>query len=486
MGREYTEFSSWTAMPAARRCRVVGSVAREIAENADRLVRLCRTDQRTDDVETITAELLPLCAALRFLRRSGPGLLRPRRLGIAGRPAWLWGVRQTVERIPLGSLLVLGPWNYPVLLPGVQAAQGLAAGNRVLLKPSPGTEAVTRSLVDCFRRAGVPRSALVQLDSDPRAAADAIDAGVDLVVLTGSAATGRQVLARAASALTPAIMELSGCDAMIALESADPDRVAAAIAFGLCLNGGATCIGPRRLIGPSAIVTQVLERLSPRLADLPEQTVHPAARGSAATTIAEALRSGATPVARPCDIRRLRDSGRMFPLVLDGVSPASPIASEDLFAPVLSVFRVGSVEQSIQLVNGCRYRLAASVFGRSADARRIASRLSVGSVTINDLVVPTADPRVPFGGRGESGFGVTRGGEGLLAMTAIRVTAERRGSLLPHLSARRGSDAERLLGFLQCGHGSLSRRLAGLRRLIGRGETPGLGADTSYGSESIS
>lgn len=485
MAREYTEFSSWSAMPAKHRCAVIGSAAREIAEDADQLVRLCRSDQRTDDLETITAELLPLCAALRFLRRSGPRLLRPRRLGIAGRPVWLWGVRQTVERIPLGSLLVLGTWNYPVLLPGVQAAQGLAAGNRVLLKPSPGTEAVTRSLVDCFHRAGVPRSALVQLESDPRAAVDAIDSGVDLVVLTGSAATGRQVLARAAPALTPAIMELSGCDALIALASADPERVAAAIAFGLCLNGGATCIGPRRLIGPPAIVNQVLDRLRPRLAELPEQTVHPAARAAAAAAIAEALRSGATPVARPCDIQQLRQSGRMFPLVLDGVSPASPVASEDLFAPVLSAFPVESPDQAVELVNGCRYRLAASVFGQAADARRIANRLSVGSVTINDLVVPTADPRVPFGGRGESGFGVTRGGEGLLAMTAIRVTAERRGSFLPHLSARKESDAERMLGFLQCGHGTFSRRIAGLRRLIGRGQTSGPGTDTSHRSESI-
>ena len=104
---------------------------------------------------------------------------------------------------------------------------------------------------------------------------------------------------------------------------------------------------------------------------------------------------------------------------------------------------------------------------RGAKRRIWRAQLQVGSIAINDLIVPTADPRVPFGGRGNSGFGVTRGAEGLLAMTVPVVTAVRCGGLMPHLMPRRMSDAQSLLGLLQLLHArSFSQRWSGLRQLM--------------------
>lgn len=160
-------------------------------------------------------------------------------------------------------------------------------------------------------------------------------------------------------------------------------------------------------------------------------------------------------------------SGRLRPIVLDRVGPDDPIASADLFAPITSVIRVPQIADSVRIVNECRYRLAASVFGRPREATEIADRLRVGSVSINDLLVPTADPRLPFGGRGNSGFGVTRGDEGLLAMTVPTVLSRRRGGFMPHLAARRESDAEALKGLLQILYaGSFGDRWQGLRRIV--------------------
>ncbi len=119
----------------------------------------------------------------------------------------------------------------------------------------------------------------------------------------------------------------------------------------------------------------------------------------------------------------------MTPLLLDHVKPGDEIASADLFAPVLSIIRVDDIGEAIGIVNACPYRLAASVFGPRREAEAVAGQLQVGSIAVNDLIVPTADPRVPFGGRGNSGFGVTRGGEGLLAMTVPVVTGVRRGPI---------------------------------------------------------
>ncbi len=460
---------AWADSSHARRCAVVARVAAEISDAADRLVDLCQNDQRTDAVETIASELIPLCDALVWIGSHGAKVLENRKLALWGRPLWLWGVRSYVRRDPVGRVLVLAAWNYPLLLAGVQIAQALAAGNVVLFKPAPGSEAACNELVQCFYRAGVPGECLRCLDSSPESAIAAIQDGVDLIVLTGGAATGRRVLAQAAQSLTPCVMELSGCDAVIVLAGADLIRVGEAIRFGLSFNAGATCIGPRRLIVPRSIADDVLEAiLSPwRAAGLPVMVVHKSAREHVADVVERAIRGGSVDVLGGFSAERLRATGEMHPVVLDHVAPTDEVAVSDLFAPVMSVLRVDSAESGVSIVNDCPYRLAASVFGLSKEAQLVAGRLRVGAVVINDMIAPTADPRLPFGGRGQSGFGVTRGREGLLAMTTPVAISQRRGRIVPHLAPRRDSDAETLLGSLQMmrGHG-LSKRLAGLRRLI--------------------
>ena len=467
MDGKYSGSVPWQSLSTRQRCRIVASARPRVVEVADRLADACASDQRTDPVETLSSELLPLCSALRRIGRQGPRILRTRRAGLLGRPAWLWGVHSIVRRDPRGTVLILGTWNYPLLLMGVQAAQALAAGNRVLLKPAAGCEAATSEMVACFHRAGVPQTELVQLDTSTAAATQAIAAGVDLVVLTGAASTGRKVLTAAAETLTPTIMELSGCDAVVVTPSADFSQTADAIAFGLNFNAGATCIGPRRLIVEDAQADQLIAALRERLANVQPVTIHPAARDGVAQTLSQAVDRGADDVMRNFDGQTFLASGRLRPIVLDRVGPDDPIASADLFAPITSVIRVPQIADSVRIVNECRYRLAASVFGRPREATEIADRLRVGSVSINDLLVPTADPRLPFGGRGNSGFGVTRGDEGLLAMTVPTVLSRRRGGFMPHLAARRESDAEALKGLLQILYaGSFGDRWQGLRRIV--------------------
>lgn len=140
----------------------------------------------------------------------------------------------------------------------------------------------------------------------------------------------------------------------------------------------------------------------------------------------------------------------MKPLVLDQVRPQHSIASAYLFAPLASIIRVAQIADAESIVNDCPYRLAASVFGPASEAAKLAAKLKVGSVAINDLLVPTADPRLPFGGRGDSGFGVTRGGEGLLAMTVPTVISRRRGRFAPHLDPQPATNAQALMVCFNC------------------------------------
>lgn len=459
--------SRWSDLPVKHRCRVVASASARLCDVSQDLIDACTSEQRVDPVETITSEMLPLSAALRFIGRRGPRILKPRRLGMRDRPAWLWGVRTRIERQPHGNVLVLGTWNYPLLLPGVQVAQGLAAGNRVQLKPAPGTESASEILVDCFHRGGVPTSQLQLLSSSTQAAIEAVDQGPDLIVLTGAAETGGKVLGAAAKHLSACIMELSGCDAVIALPGFDLERLTDALRFGLLFNGGATCIGPRRLLIQNDDAAVVIERLKEKLSGEPPVIVHPSARDTVANEIVAAIQTGASDVIGRFDESELRESGRLAPVVLRGVDAKDSIAQADLFAPVVSVIELEGVDDAIQVVNECPYRLAASVFGPSAEARRMAVRLNVGSISINDLIVPTADPRVPFGGRGRSGFGVTRGAEGLLAMTTPRAVSTRAGRFAAHLQPRQLGDEEILHGLLHFSSSrGLQKRLAGLRRIV--------------------
>lgn len=446
---------------------MVARARHQIATVADELVALTGSPYHREPAETISAELIPLCDALRWIGRRGAHTLAPRHLGSRGRPTWLYGVSARVTRVPRGVVLVIGSWNYPLLLPGVQAAQALAAGNAVLWKPAPGCEAVTERVARCFIGAGVPPECLQVLGSDPAEAVEQIDAGVDFVVLTGSAATGRRVLAQAAGSLTPATVELSGCDAMIVLPGADLDRVAAALRFGLCFRGGATCIAPRRLLVDSRSVDPLLERLRGLLSTSEEIEVHPGARRPAADAIEDALRQGGVDLLRHYVADDFAASGRMRPTLIANATPEMSIMHGDVFAPVAAMCPVESMDRAVNIANDCRYGLAASVFGPALKAREVAERLRVGCVTINDVIAPTADPRLPFGGRRESGFGVTRGPEGLLDMTVPQVISVRHRGPTPHLDPPDAENREILGGMLQIQHASrIGAKWSGLRRMI--------------------
>jgi acyl-CoA reductase-like NAD-dependent aldehyde dehydrogenase len=130
----------------------------------------------------------------------------------------------------------------------------------------------------------------------------------------------------------------------------------------------------------------------------------------------------------------------MSPVLVADTTPELALLRADIFAPVLALVPVRDCEEALRFDERCPYALGASVFGPEEPARRLAARIRAGTVTINDLIVPTADSRLPFGGRGESGYGVTRGAEGLLELTAIKTVSIRRGRRRPHYEPRTAID----------------------------------------------
>jgi aldehyde dehydrogenase (NAD+) len=405
--------------------------------------------------DTLVSEVLPLVEACRFLEREAAWILAPQRLSTHNRPFWLRRVTAETRRDPLGVVLILAPANYPLFLPGVQVLQALAAGNAVLWKAAPGGMAAAEALRDALVECGLDPALLQLLDESAQAASEAIAAGVDKVFLTGSAATGTAVLHQLAENLTPSVMELSGCDAVFVLPGADRDRTIAALTFGLRLNGSATCMAPRRvfLVGDHVdFVPALLDRLE----RLPPVVLPTHTQAQLVDLLQEARRLGGAV---------LTDESR-YAVILRATAEMA-IMKTDIFAPVLGIFDMPDADAAIAAHAACPYALTAAVFGPEPQARKLASQLPVGTVLINDLIIGTADPRVSFGGRKSSGFGLTRGREGLLEMTALKTIVAQRSrdqrAYRPATSAHEPFFA----GYIAAVHGGHWRtRWNGLRRFL--------------------
>ena len=406
--------------------------------------------------EALTTQVIPLAEAARFLERRAARLLRPRRLGAFRQPLWLAGVRSEIHREPVGRVLILAPSNYPLFLPGVQALQALVAGNAVVWKPAPGGEPAARFMADRLARAGLPDGVLSILPTDPAAVPATLDAGIDLVVLTGSADTGTAVFGQLAPRLIPSIMELSGCDAVFIRHDADLDLAARAIAFATMLNSGRTCIGPHRLFVHAAIAGAFRPKLAAALDGIGKISAPQIFSTSSVFRNVQPIYGD--PAAEPPQL----------PLVVQPDTADHPLTKTDLFTQIMTWHPVASDEAALAENARCPFALGASVFSRDeAAARALAARIPAGVVTVNDLVVPTADARIPFGGRGRSGFGVTRGAEGLLAFTVPKTIQVRRGRNHRHLEPDAAGDPVFFQRYLEAAHKrSLPARLRSVQHLI--------------------
>jgi aldehyde dehydrogenase (NAD+) len=452
--------AQWAQVRLARRLDILRKARHELARVSDRLVDAISPELHRTRADSYGSEVLPLLSACRFLEEEAEAILKPRRLGSRRRPFWLAGIDSTIERAPFGVVLIIAPANYPLLLAGVQTLQALAAGNAVVWKPGRNSADVARVFQAALFRAGLPDGLLEVTDESTETAIAELQSGPDKIFFTGSAGAGKAVLRMAANLAIPVVTELSGCDAVVALESADPARVVDALAWGMRLNGSSTCIAPRRLflVGPNH--ETLIARLRERFEGIDGIELAPAVQQQLRTLVDDAERNGASVFgnAAASSVKPL--------LILDG-RPEMKIAQADVFAPVLTVIPVADTAALLEADKLCPFGLTVAIFGDKQAALALGDKLTVGSVLVNDIIFPTVDPRVPFGGRRGSGFGTTRGAEGLLEMTAAKVTAIRTNKLALHYQETGPAHEELFRGVVAMSHGgSLTERFKGLRRMF--------------------
>jgi aldehyde dehydrogenase (NAD+) len=341
----------------------------------------------------------------------------------------------TLEYPPLGVVGVIGPWNYPVFTPMGSLAYALAAGNAVVFKPSEHTPAIGAWLVEAWRRAvpSVPDILTLITGAGPTGAA-LCRAGVDKIAFTGSAATGRAVMAECSEGLVPVLMECGGKDAMIVADGADVRAAADAALWGAMSNAGQTCTGIERIYVTDASYDSFVVELTARAAELTPGVGTGASYGPITMPgqldvirrhLADAIASGGRALTGGTV-----DGPFVAPTVLVDVPETSTAVTEETFGPTVTVTRVPDVEEALRRSNATSYGLAGSVFAATSKAGvEIAKRMRTGMTSVNAVIAFAAVPGLPFGGVGESGFGRVHGDDGLREFARAKAITRQRFAL---------------------------------------------------------
>ncbi|GAA1020100.1 MULTISPECIES: aldehyde dehydrogenase family protein [Amycolatopsis] len=337
----------------------------------------------------------------------------------------------TVEYLPLGVVGVIGPWNYPVFTPLGSIAYALAAGNAVVFKPSEYTPGVGKWLVDAFAEI-VPEQPVLQLITGfGETGAALVGSGVDKIAFTGSAATGKKIMAAAANTLTPVVIEAGGKDALLVDTDADLEAAADATVWGAFSNSGQTCIGVERVYVHERVadefVARVVEKAKNVRAGSDEDAQYgpitmPSQLSVIRSHIEDALKRGGKAL-----VGGVESVGDRYvqPTVLVDVPEDSEAVREETFGPTVTIAKVRDMDEAIEKANATKYGLGSTVFSRARGAE-LASRLRAGMTSVNAPLSFAGIASLPFGGVGDSGFGRIHGPEGLREFARPKAVARQR------------------------------------------------------------
>jgi len=320
----------------------------------------------------------------------------------------------TVRYQPLGPVLAVMPWNFPLWQAMRFAAPALMAGNVGLLKHASNVPQTALYMEDLFHRAGFPdgvfQTILIGSDAVERVIRDA---RVRAVTLTGSSPAGRAVAAVAGDVVKPCVLELGGSDPFVVMPSADVVEAARVAVVSRCQNNGQSCIAAKRFIVHHDVADDFEQRFIAGLAGLrvgdplDESTdIGPLATEPGRRDVEELVEDAVAHGARVLHGGKRVDGPGWFypPTTITGVTPAMRMYHEEVFGPVAQLFRIGSVDEAIELCNATEFGLGSNVWTHdSAERSRFVDGIEAGAVFVNGMT--TSYPELPFGGVKNSGFG---------------------------------------------------------------------------------
>jgi acyl-CoA reductase-like NAD-dependent aldehyde dehydrogenase len=420
VGNAHEAFTGWRDTPAARRGALLGEAARAVLGAVEELAPLLTSEQGK-----------PLREARLEIRRfvhtleHYAGLAKNIRGGYV--PDLDEDTYGLIIRRPLGVIGAIVPWNFPTTLLGNKLGPALITGNVVVAKPADTTPLTTLRIAEIMHRAGIPAGVFNVVTGTGQGAGQALAEHplVRKIAFTGSTPTGKKLMAIAAGDLKRTTLELGGSDPMIVCDDANLDRAASAASVGRFFNCGQACLAIKRLYVFESVAEEFVEKVAGKVGKLrvgpgtqegvmlgPLHT--PRQRDLLEEQVQDAVSSGAEVLhgARRPEGERYREGNFYEPTLLLEPSRESRVATEEVFGPALPVWRVGDMEEAIELANGSIYGLGSSIWTRDlVRASEAAERLEAGYTWINSPQLVYDE--LPFGGWKQSGYGKEHGIEAL-------------------------------------------------------------------------
>jgi acyl-CoA reductase-like NAD-dependent aldehyde dehydrogenase len=413
-------FPAWAATPLAERARLLNQLADGIQARAPELARIL-TQEQGKPLGGAHYELAIAAGNIRgFTAMELPE-------AVLQEDAQSKIVRQ---RLPLGVVAAITPWNFPIIMAVTKLAPALLAGNTIVLKPAPTTPLATLKVGEICAEIFPPGVVNVIADANDLGGALTSHPDVAKIAFTGSTATGRKVMASAAATLKRLTLELGGNDAAIVLDDVDPKEIAPKLFFAAMINSGQVCLAAKRVFVHESIYDAVCAELA---------NIATGAGGLVGNGLSEGVQFG--PVQNRMQYEKVkaivedaRAQGKVIaggephpgpgffirPTVVSGLPDSARLVCEEQFGPVMPVLKYSSIDEVIARANASEYGLGATVWSKSTErALEVARRLETGTVWINKhLDLP---PSVPYGGVKQSGFGVELGQQGLEEFTQLRI-----------------------------------------------------------------
>lgn len=396
-----------------------------VASHQDEMIDLIARDVDKPAFEALMGDILPLLSACKWTEKRAGSLLSPRRLRHGG--VFSLANKALLTRAPLGHVAIIATWNYPIQLLGIELLQALVTGNRVTVKPSENAPHSQTLLLELARDAGrtcnMPEGQLAWTPATREAGATLLkNDRFDHVVFTGSTSVGLAIAETLAPNMTSSTLELSGRDSAFVLDDADPELAASAIFQGVDMNTGQTCMAPRRALIDEKVYADFVRRIASRAgAARPRPLINEQSARQCYELARDCQARGGRSLAGVIEAPEPDKNGRLRclrPMVFADCPRDVPLAEGRHFGPLLALIPVKNLEDALRIHDGVDQVLNTSVFTRNpARVEAFRHRLRSTIITINDCLLPTIHPSVGLAGHGMSGWGITKGEAGLLAMT---------------------------------------------------------------------
>ncbi|MGI9279675.1 MAG: aldehyde dehydrogenase family protein [Endozoicomonas sp.] len=405
-----------------------------LLDNQSRLLERIVEESGRSIGDAMLSDLLQLVEDCHWLVQNAERILADQKIPT---PLTLLGKKSRIYHEAHGVVLVISPWNLPLAIATSAAMFAFAAGNAVIIKPSEQTP-MQEIFDEIVNLSPMLKESLIIVQGGGHTAERLIEKRRDLIHFTGSVATGRKVLAQAASKVIPVCAELGAKDAMIVFADAALERAVAAACWGNMHNSGQSCTATERLFVHETIYEDFVAMLAEAFDQITVGVGADSDLGGLTTAgqmkivedqVKDAVEKGATVV---CGGERI-EQNFFKPTVLTGLTDDMKVVTEETFGPVVAVFKFSTEEEVIQKHNHCDFGLSSSVWtSDKIRADRVARALVTGCVNINNIMLTEGNAGLPFGGVRQSGYGRTKGAEGLLNMTRSKaVLIETQGKQLP-------------------------------------------------------